>query len=384
MDRETGTLVLLGVAHSLNHSIFLVLPPLLSDISVDLGASYSVMGLITTITFMIYGLGALFGGPLSDIVGSVKVAQISIGLAGLMTFFFLVSSNVMIFSGAMFLTALWASFYHPTSNNLIARAFPSNIGGAMGLHGAAGTLGQVITPTLAFMLGALFDWRYSFVFFGLLSVITALMMTRIKINETEISPSLTSFKVFFKIPNIWLILFFNVLIGWVFRGVELFFPSLLSIERNYSGGIAAILNSSILLLGVAGQLIGGKASDAYSSGKVLIYACLGVVLGMIFLLVIPNNFVSVILFIVFYGVSIFGHQPAMTRLISIITPNEIFGMAYGVMFFSTFGIGAISTTVTGYLMDKYSLQTAFWLNTIFAIGTLVSAIIIHLRTKENQ
>ena len=74
----------------------------------------------------------------------------------------------------------------------------------------------------------------------------------------------------------------------------------------------------------------------------------------------------------------------MTRLISIISPTEIFGMAYGVMFFSTFGIGAVSTTVTGYLMDKYSLQTAFWLNTIFALATLVSALIIHLRTKENQ
>ncbi len=384
MDRSTGTLILLGIAHSLNHSIFLVLPPLLSDISLDLQASYSVLGMITTVTFMIYGLGALFGGPLSDRVGTVKIAQISIGLAGLMTFFFMISNNLIIFSAAMFLTATWASFYHPTSNNLIARAFPSNIGGAMGLHGAAGSLGQVITPTVAFMLGTLLNWRYSFLFFGLLSIITALIMSKIEITEGENVPVLTSFKAFFKVRDIWIILLFNVLIGWVFRGVELFFPSLLSVQRNYSGSIAALLNSSILFVGVLGQLVGGKASDIYGSRRVLTYASLGMVLSLIFLLVLPSNFLSVIIFVVLYGVSIFGHQPAMTSLISKVTPQEVFGMAYGVMFFSTFGIGSISTSVTGYLVDLYNLETAFWLNTAFAVATLASALLIQLRTTDEH
>ena len=384
MDRSTGTLILLGIAHSLNHSIFLVLPPLLSDISLDLQASYSVLGMITTVTFMIYGLGALFGGPLSDRVGTVKIAQISIGLAGLMTFFFLISNNLLIFSAAMFLTATWASFYHPTSNNLIARAFPSNIGGAMGLHGAAGSLGQVITPTVAFMLGTLLNWRYSFLFFGLLSIITALIMSKIEITEGENVPVLTSFKAFFKVRDIWIILLFNVLIGWVFRGVELFFPSLLSVQRNYSGSIAALLNSSILFVGVLGQLLGGKASDVYGSRRVLTYASLGMVLSLVFLLVLPSNFLSVIIFVVLYGVSIFGHQPAMTSLISKVTPQEVFGMAYGVMFFSTFGIGSISTSVTGYIVDLYNLETAFWLNTAFAVATLASALLIQLRTTDEH
>ena len=124
MKKDTVDLIVLGIAHSLNHSLFLVLPPLLGNIAADLGTSLTVIGLISTITFLTYGTGALIGGPLSDRLGSVKVARISIGLGGLMSLVFLVANDIYVFSAGMFLMALWASFYHPTANCLIAKAFP--------------------------------------------------------------------------------------------------------------------------------------------------------------------------------------------------------------------------------------------------------------------
>ncbi len=96
---------------------------------------------------------------------------------------FLFANNVFIFGVGMFLMALWASFYHPTANGLIAKAFPENTGGSMGIHNAAGNFGQVLTPTVAFFLGVTFSWRMSFVFFGAMSVVTALLLNRIDVNE---------------------------------------------------------------------------------------------------------------------------------------------------------------------------------------------------------
>ena len=110
MKKDTVDLLVLGIAHSLNHSLFLVLPPLLGNIADDLGTSLTTIGLISTITFLTYGTGALIGGPLSDRLGSVKVARISIGLGGLMSLIFLVANNVYVFGAGMFLMALWASF----------------------------------------------------------------------------------------------------------------------------------------------------------------------------------------------------------------------------------------------------------------------------------
>ena len=383
MKKDTIDLLLLGVAHSLNHSLFLVLPPLLDKITKDLGASFGTMGLIGTVTFLTYGSGALIGGPLSDRLGSLKVARISIGLGGVMTVLFLFADSVFVFGAGMFLMALWASFYHPTANGLIAKAFTENTGGAMGTHNAAGNLGQVLTPTVAYYLGVAYNWRLSFVFFGALSVATAAFLSRVEVDEGDSSGESQSYLEFIKTPGLWMILLFNVLVGFLFRSVDLFFPSFLSVEKGYTGGLAAIASSAILLLGVAGQLLGGMGSDRLGQTKTLLIASTGMALSLVLLMVLPTGTLGVALFIVLYGVSMFGHQPTVTSMVSRLSPRHMMGLAYGVMFFSAFGVGSLSTTVTGYLADKYSLTTAFWLNAGVGAALLAVSVLIYLKINSN-
>jgi len=55
-------LTLLSADHSLNHSLFVITPPLLSSITMSLGVTNLEIGLVSTIASMIYGGGALLGG----------------------------------------------------------------------------------------------------------------------------------------------------------------------------------------------------------------------------------------------------------------------------------------------------------------------------------
>lgn len=381
MKKNTIDLLLLGVAHSLNHSLFLVLPPLMTTIADDLNTSFATIGIISTITFLTYGTGALIGGPLSDRIGSLKVAQISIGLGGLMSLVFLLANNVYIFGVGMFLMALWASFYHPTANGLIAKAFPENTGGSMGIHNAAGNFGQVLTPTLAFFLGIRFSWRISFVVFGLMSVLTAVLLDRIEVNEGHMERNTTGYLEFIKTPGLGIVLVYNILVGSLFRSVDLFFPSFLSTDKLYTGGLAAIANSMILFFGVVGQLAGGRGSDKFGSQKVLLLATTGMVVSLVLLMVLPTN-IAVPIFVFLYGVSMFGHQPTVTNLVSKLSPRNMMGLAYGVMFFSAFGVGSISTSITGWLADQYSLTAAFWVNTGVSVVLLLISFVIYMRINE--
>jgi ACS family hexuronate transporter-like MFS transporter len=283
----------------------------------------------------------------------------------------------------MFLMALWASFYHPTANGLIAKAFTENTGGAMGTHNAAGNLGQVLTPTAAYYLGVTFNWRMSFVFFGALSVATAAFLSRIEVDEGDSSGESQSYLEFIKTPGLWIILIYNVFVGFLFRSVDLFFPSFLSAEKGYTGGLAAIANSGILLLGVAGQLMGGMGSDRLGQTKTLLIASAGMALSLVLLMVLPTGTLGVALFILLYGVSMFGHQPTVTSMVSRLSPRHMMGLAYGVMFFSAFGVGSLSTTVTGYLADKYSLTAAFWLNAGVGVALLGVSVLIYLKIDDN-
>lgn len=371
MLNNSRILFILGAAHSLNHSLFLVLPPLLEKVSRDLGASFQILGFIITLSFLIYGIGALVGGPLSDYLGEARVAIVSIGLSGASTFIFLLSRDVSTFGFGICLMALLASFYHPTSNNLILKTFVRNPGGAMGIHGAAGSLGQMFTPSIAYFLGIVFDWRFSFVFFGVLSILTAIAMIQIPSSEKTSRKEKTDILQLFKIPNFWSLMLYNLLVGLFYRGIDLFFPSFLSINRGFSGQLAALSNSLVLSMGVIGQLMGGKAADRYGSSKVLLASSLGVVASLLFLLLLPLSFLGVILFIIFYGVAYFSHQPAMTSLIGAISPKNQVGMAYGVLFFFSFGLGSVSTTIAGYLADAFNLEVAFWSMTLISIAALI-------------
>jgi MFS family permease len=382
MKKVTLDLIILGIAHSLNHSLFLVLPPLLERITEDLETTFGTMGLISTITFFMYGMGAMVGGPLSDKLGSQRVVRISTGLSGLMTLVFLLARNVNFFGLGMFLMALWASFYHPTANGLIAKAFPENTGEAMGIHNAAGNFGQVFTPIVAYFLGITFNWRMSFLFFGALSVVTAWMLDRIEVHQGVPEDSKLSYLDFIRIPNLWIVLTYNIFVGFLFRSVDLFFPAFLTIERGFTGGLAAVANSMILLAGVAGQLLGGRGADRFSKTSSLIVASSGMLMSLILLNLLPTSRVGVMLFIALYGLSMFGHQPIVTSMLSEISPRNMMGLAYGFMFFSAFSIGSISTTVTGYLAKNYSLTAAFWVNTGIAVVLLFISLGLWMKLKD--
>ncbi|MBT5642186.1 hypothetical protein HOJ44_03625, partial [Candidatus Bathyarchaeota archaeon] len=88
------------------------------------------------------------------------------------------------------------------------------------------------------------------------------------------------------------------------------------------------------------------------------------------------------LFVIVYGISMFGHQPTVTKLVSMLSPRNMMGLAYGVMFFSAFGIGSISTSVIGWVADSYGLTTAFWVNAATALVLLSVATVIRMRIKK--
>ena len=375
MKRGNGALLLLGLAHSLNHSLFLVLPPLLDDISRDLGASFQTIGAVSTVAFFLYGLGALVGGPLSDRIGHVRVASVSIGLAGAATVIFLLPGGLTSFTGGLWVVALAASLYHPTANTLIAKLFPENTARSMGIHGASGSVGQMFTPAIAYFIGVTFHWRYAFVFFGAVSVVTSLLMRGIPSAHEPQRTERTPLVEVLRIPGFWILILYNVIIGLFQRGVELFFPTFLVLERGFTGQLAAFYASALLFFGAPGQLFGGWAADRYTPRRFLVVASAGMVASMLSLLLFPSTF-GVVGFLLIYGVFFFGHQPTMTTLLSSITPSALMGMAYGVMFFFAFGLGSVSTTIAGYLADNFSLEAVFWIMALFAFVTFGISLVI--------
>jgi MFS family permease len=379
-ESRTKHLALLGAAHSSNHSLFLIASPLLTVIIASLKVNLADIGLVATIASLIYGVGSLVGGPLGDRIGEVKTIIISLTFSGLATFIMLVAglmSAIYIYALALITMAVFASLYHPTVNSLISKAFKTKVSESMGIHGVGGTIGSVLTPTIAWLIGTTFGWQWAFVVFGILCVALALILSK-SFKGTEVRNNAPgSILDALKIRELWILLIFNVTIGLFMKGVELFFPTYVKTNRlpglNSQDALmwSSIAYTLVLAAGVPAQWIGGKYADRISSKKVLMATSTGICIGLLSILLIPVYTVGIALFIVLYGFSFYAHQPALNSLTGLLSPQNQRGAVFGIFFFTSFGIGSLSQFIAGYIGDAYGLDAAFWLLTIFALMALV-------------
>jgi MFS family permease len=384
-SKKNSQLALLGAAHSFNHSLFLIASPLLYIILPSLGVTNTEIGLVTMIASFIYGAGALVGGPLGDKIGEAKTITICLAFSGLSTLIMLAAgftTSIFIYALALISMAVWASFYHATANSLISKSFRGKVSEAMGLHGVGGTLGTVLTPTVAWFIGATFGWPWAFVTFGLLSVLLAFFFVKNFGKSEDRNTSSGSIIDALKIRELWILLIFNMAIGLFMKGVELYFPKYLQTNKLIGLGLtekergmwASIAYTLVLAVGVPAQWIGGKTADKFGSKKVLIATMVGVCLSLLSILLFPVSIVGIALFILLYGLSFYAHQPALNALTGFCCPQNQRGAVYGIFFFTSFGIGSLSQSIAGYVADNYGgLDTAFYLLTAFALAALLLA-----------
>ena len=222
-------------------------------------------------------------------------------------------------------------------------------------------------PSIAYVFGV-------FIFFGLFSLLTAFFIGRIREPESSMKREKIQLLKVLKVPNLWILLLYLLLVGLFFKGVELFLPTFLSSIRGFSGELAAVSNSLVILFAVVGQFFGGKAADRYGSEKVLLVSTLGLLVSIL-LILIPQNVIGVSLFIIIYGVAE-ARGPAITSLMGSVSPKDLLGTTFGVMFLFVFGLGSISTTIVGYLAEVFNLEVAFWFLAALSIIALIVSIVI--------
>ena len=385
-SKKNSQLALLGAAHSFNHSLFVIASPLLTLIMASLGVSKTEIGLVSMVASFIYGAGALVGGPLGDKIGEAKTITICLALSGLSTFIMLAAgftSSIYVYALALILMAVWASLYHPTANSLISKSFKGRVSEAMGLHGVGGTLGTVLTPTVAWFIGATFRWPWAFVAFGLLCILLAFFFVKNFGKSENRRTSGGTIIDALKIRELWILLIFNVAIGLFMKGVELYFPTYVSENKGIGSMWASIAYTLVLAVGVPAQWIGGKAADKFGSKKVLIATSTGVCLSLLSILLFPFPIVGIAMFVVLYGLSFYAHQPALNSLTGFCCPENQRGAVYGIFFFTSFGIGSLSQSIAGYVADNYGgLDTSFYLLTVFALVALLLSLKLPKRRES--
>lgn len=264
------TIAVIGAAHGASHFFHLLLPPLFPAFMRDFGASFSELGLLVSVFFLVSGLGQAVAGFVVDRVGARPVL---FGAMGCFVAAALAAAAAQGLGGllaAALLAGLGNAPFHPADFTILNKRVSSpRLGHAFSVHGITGNLGWAAAPV--FLIGvseATGSWRTACVGAALigLAVIVLLALQRDAIDDrlgewahqkagaaVAAEPALA----FLKLPPVWLCFAFFFCTAAALAAVQSFAAP--ALERLYALPLASatLAVTGFMLSGAAGLVAGG-------------------------------------------------------------------------------------------------------------------------------
>ena len=426
-DRAITGLVM--VAHAMVHTYELSLPLLLPVWQAEfttlglpnatIAVTGFVMGVVLTVGYAPFGLGALPGGVLADAYGSRRLILGCLVGMGASFLLLAASPSLLAVAFALFVWGVTASVYHPSGLALISKGVEAR-GSAFAYHGVAGNLGIAVGPlATALLLFALGDWR---VVVGLLAapaLVAAAATARIDVDETAAVPetatdggacdgddgdarasgSVSSLGEFLADSRLlfagsFVLVFAAVMLsGLYYRGLLTFlpevlgrFPSLAPVE--FAGRELEperYFYAALLMVGVAGQYTGGRLTDRVPVELGLIggYGTLAV-LAALFLPVATLGVVPLVVMGALVGFFLFVAQPFYQATVAEYTPAGTRGLSYGYTYLGVFGVGALGGAVAGGVLTYADDAALFAVLAGFGALASLCGAVLYLRYRGER
>ncbi|MFQ5986119.1 MAG: MFS transporter [Thermoplasmata archaeon] len=366
MDRRERALVgYVTAAHALNHAYILIIPLFLTTWIVEFSSDLRVLGLVAAVAYALYGGGSVLFGYLADRMGSKPL--ISLYLAGAVVALLLVAlaQTLLQLTLALALLGLFLSPHHPAGTAMITREVRQQ-GRGFGYHGMGGSIGVALGPFVAALLLLSLEWRAVFALFVLPALVVLVGMILLAPSEQAVRrpTSLAEVKSVFLTTGFFLVFMVYVFAGIAYWGALTFLPAYLDSlglpplavsGRDLTAGL--YLFPAILALGAAGQVAGGFLADRPKVEVTLAGA--SILVGVLLLLLALPAAAAVVGVAFLFGFLLFALEPLQNVLVARLAPPNLRGLAYGLVFLSVFGIGAIGAALGGYIGSVADLALIF-------------------------
>ena len=414
-DRRIAAFTSLG--HASFHTYELSIPVFVAIWLDAFSASPALLGTVVAVGYGLIGLCAPVSGVLSDTYGSKRLVLGSLaGMAG--GFLVLaISPSVIAVGAALVVWGVAASLYHPAGLSMISRG-ASSLGPTLAYHGAAGNVGTALGPLLTVVLLAAFDWRLVAAVLVVPAAGAALWGLRIDFEEgaavadgggprdaasgdggafdgetgrTEpsddatrgldlrgvLGDTLATFRGAFLVVFVLYMLY-----GVYYRGALTFLPEVLSglsqfptaelFGRPVEPG--RYVYSGLLMVGVLGQYVGGRLSEAVSLERAIVgvFALLAIA-SAAFVPASAAGLAPLLFVCAAVGFAVYVFVPLGQAMIADAAPADVHGLTYGYTYLGFFGVGALGASASGVVIEYASVGALFLaLAGLAAVGELLA------------
>ena len=359
--RDDATVIgLVGIAHASSHFSHLLLPLMFPVFMSTFGLSFSEVGFLMTVFFVVSGMGQAAAGFVVDRFGARPVLFGSLLILALGC---LAVSVAQSYAGLMLGAALLGvgnCAFHPVDFTILnQKVSVPRLGYAFSAHGLTGNLGWALAPVFMVGLSAAFDWRAAYVgaavLFGAILLLLFWQREFLHAEVVDHQPSNQSASTlaFLKIPVVWWCFGFFLLSTMTLAVVQSFAVSILQAMHQVSFESATFTLTAYMLCAAAGMFVGGFVASRWPRHSDKVVASCMTVAALFMALCGSGMFGATLTMTILAatGLAIGVGGPSRDMMIKKATPKGATGRVYG-MVYSGLDVGfAISPLIFGVFMD---------------------------------
>ena len=360
--QDMRVIAAVGAAHFLSHFFQLAAAPMFPLIKDSLGVTYTALGFVMTLFYLVSGLSQAFIGIWVDRYGARPVLLGGLTLLALATLAAGFAPSYWWLVALAPIGGLGNSVFHPADLSILSsKVSKPRLGRAYGAHQFMGTVGYASAPIVMGAAGLLLGWQAALIAAGSLGLIAAAMLAsmgdalsvpgRPKSSEETEDHSMR-YAALVRSPAMLMGFAFFALAAMSSIGISSFsvtgLHDLFDIEINS----AAQLLTAYLCASAAGILIGGWLADRTARHDLV--AAIGIATsGLCFMIIafahLPFPAIGVLFMIA--GVTIGAVSPSRDMLIKRAAPPGATGRVYGTVY-SGLDLGfAMAAPIFGYWLD---------------------------------
>ncbi|WP_219219282.1 MFS transporter [Variovorax boronicumulans] len=354
---------LVGLAHAISHFSQLILAPLFPWLKDAFDVSYTELGAVLTVFFVVSCIVQAASGFIVDKLGPRPVLFVGLGLLGLAGFGYAMAQSYWMLLASAVVAGVGNGVFHPVDYTLFNRKVaPTRLGHAYSVHGITGSLGWALAPAFVVPLAMAYSWRVALAAAGALALAVLLVLwlyrgvfsldVKAVQKATGQVPGAAGQFDFLRIPAVWMCFGFFFFYAMVISVVQTFAPVAAGHLHAVPLTLVAVCLTVYMVASAAGMVVGGFLASDPSRCERIVGVGFGIAAALALVLAFAD-FAPVLVPVLFgamgFASGIAG--PSRDLLVKRSTPANATGRVYGVVY-AGLDIGqAVAPLIFGRLMD---------------------------------
>ncbi|QCB45235.1 MFS transporter [Hydrogenophaga sp. PAMC20947] len=387
VSQDATVIGLVGAAHLISHFSQLLLAPLFPWLKEVFQVSYTELGFLMTLFFLVSCAVQAASGFLVDRFGPRPILFVGLGLIGLAAMGYASSTSYTMLAAFAIVGGIGNGVFHPVDYTFLNRKInPVRLGHAYSVHGITGSLGWALAPAMLVPITLFASWRVALVCAGALAW-AVLALVWFKRSKLVLEPTVKQSAPdavfanqrpegdldFLRIPAVWMCFAFFFFYAMVLSVIQAFAPEAARHLHDFPLTLVALCLSVYMVSAAGGMVLGGfLASDPSRCERIVgvgfgMAACIAAIIGFTS---VPGAWIPVLFGLMGFASGIAG--PSRDLLVKKSTPENATGRVYGVVY-AGLDIGqAVAPLIFGRLMDQGNYH-GIWVGLVILQGILIAS-----------